>query len=86
MKKLSILGVIVLAVGVVAWLQPELRKEILAEVPIVGSSKTTKVYKWQDAHGNWHVTDAPPEQGRSIQTLEYTAKVNVLPLPPQLAE
>lgn len=45
---------------------------------------TTRVYKWQDARGNWQITDQPPPEGIPFETRDYHHDVNVLPLPPAL--
>ena len=41
------------------------------------------LYKWRDAHGALHVTDAPPAD-RPYETVRYDPNVNVVPsiLPP----
>ena len=44
----------------------------------------TVLYKWRDAQGAWHVSDAPPPEGTPHERLEYAHDQNVLPLPPQL--
>ena len=38
----------------------------------------TKLYRWQDEAGNWHVSDTPPE-GRDYEVVEYRSDANTLP-------
>lgn len=38
----------------------------------------TKLYRWQDEAGNWHVSDAPPE-GRDYEVVEYRSDANTVP-------
>jgi len=50
-------------------------------------SKTTTVYKWQDADGEWHFSNNPPPQGVASQVQTYRADTNVIqaPRPPKTA-
>ncbi len=55
--------------------------------PLVNpSSKTTRVYRWKDANGNWQVADRHPGEDVVYEVLEYRNDVNVLPLPPELRD
>ena len=45
---------------------------------------TTRVYKWRDADGNWHITDEPPPEGTKFEKLEYQNDVNVVPSVPKI--
>ncbi len=47
------------------------------------ANKTTTVYKWQDKHGAWHVTNSPPPAGTPFQKQEYLSDTNILPAPAQ---
>lgn len=40
----------------------------------------TKLYRWQDEAGNWHVSDTPPE-GRDYEVVEYRSDANTMPPP-----
>jgi len=46
-------------------------------------SKTTTVYKWQDADGEWHFSNTPPPQGVASQVQTYRADTNVIQAPRQ---
>jgi hypothetical protein len=39
---------------------------------------TTPLYRWKDDHGQWQITDIPP-QGRAYETLTYRRDANVIP-------
>ncbi|MCU0766915.1 MAG: DUF4124 domain-containing protein [Gammaproteobacteria bacterium] len=74
------------ASGVGAWLylQRNEAPKWLKGSGLAPKPAPTVVYKWRDAQGAWHVTDAPPPEGTSFERLEYAHDQNVLPLPPQL--
>ncbi len=44
-------------------------------------SKTTTVYKWQDADGEWHFSNTPPPPGVASQVQTYRADTNVIQAP-----
>jgi len=44
-------------------------------------SKTTTVYKWQDADGEWHFSNTPPPEGIASQVQTYRADTNVIQAP-----
>ena len=44
---------------------------------------TTRVYKWRDNDGNWHITDEPPPEGTKFEKLEYQNDANVVPSVPK---
>ncbi len=44
---------------------------------------TTRVYKWRDADGVWHITDEPPPEGTKFEKLEYVNDANVVPSVPK---
>lgn len=74
------------ALGTAAYfyLYPERLPEWAAKTPLGRDLQATKVYKWQDASGAWHVSDQPPAAGIDYQVESYTRDSNVLPLPPEL--
>lgn len=67
------------------WIHPERLPDWAARTPLGQQLQTTRVYKWQNADGAWHVTDRPPPGGTDYQIQEYNRDDNVLPLPPGLA-
>lgn len=66
------------------WLHPEEMPEWAAKTGIGRDLQTTKVYKWQDESGAWHVSDQPPPAGTEYEVGDYARDINVLPLPPAL--
>lgn len=38
----------------------------------------TKLYRWQDESGDWHVSDAPPAD-REYEAVEYRSDANTVP-------
>ena len=59
MKNILLLLIIVLiALGVVAYLNPGFVSWVKETTGTASTS--TKVYKWQDEDGKWHVTNEPP--------------------------
>ena len=65
-------------------LHPESLPQWAARTSIGQEMQTTTVYRWQDAAGQWHVSDQPPPAGTEYKVEEYNRDVNVLPLPPEL--
>ncbi len=77
MKKIIfILLFLIIGLGVAVWLNPELLSWLRQTT---GTESVTKVYKWQDEDGSWHVTDNPPPPGVKYQEQEYLRDTNVLP-------
>lgn len=51
-----------------------------------GKEKETRVYKWQDARGEWHFSNQPPPAGTASSVKIYRSDVNITQAPPPLAE
>jgi len=68
------------------YLHPEALPRWAAKTELGRELQTTRVYKWQDASGAWHVSDQPPPDGTPYQQESYTHETNVLPLPPELQD
>lgn len=66
------------------YLYPESLPEWAARTSIGQQLQTTTVYKWQDATGNWQVSDQPPPPGTRYRVERYSHDANVLPLPSKL--
>jgi hypothetical protein len=89
MRLLLVLIALLLLGGAVLYFKPEFRQrlqEVSSEVGLSGAvpKKTTRLYKWRDAARHWQITDQPPPQGTTYETLEYREDINVLPRPPGL--
>jgi hypothetical protein len=81
---LLVLLMVVAGAGVYLYWNPLHAPEWLQETKLLPKAAPTVVYKWRDAAGAWHITDAPPPEGTAFERLEYQHDTNVLPLPPQL--
>jgi hypothetical protein len=89
MRAVWLLVALLLLVSAWIWFNPDYRKQIgerLGELPSDAgiTKKTTRVYKWRNADGEWQITDHLPPQGVEYERLDYREDVNVLPVPPQL--
>jgi hypothetical protein len=42
------------------------------------SPSSTTIYKWQDAQGQWHYGDAPPDNNPSVSTLQVDTNTNII--------
>ncbi len=72
------------AIAAYFMLYPEEMPEWAAQTGVGRQMQTTTVYKWQDASGEWHVSDQPPPAGTEYEVQGYARDTNVLPLPPEL--
>jgi hypothetical protein len=86
---MRVIGVLlVLLLLALAWtlLNPDYREQLQELSSDAGlTKKTTRVYKWRNAAGEWQLTDQQPAAGIEYERLDYREDVNVLPLPPGLA-
>jgi hypothetical protein len=65
--------------GVVGGVVDEVVDPLLEGTALEGTTGKTKLYKWRDGKGTWHVTDEPPSNGTDYEVLEYRHDVNVVP-------
>jgi len=89
MRAAWLLDALLLLVFVYIWFNPDYEKQISEQLEELSSDtgitkKTTRVYKWQNARGEWQITDHLPPEGIKYERLDYREDVNVLPVPPQL--
>lgn len=83
MRLAWLLLVLVLATVTTLYLFPDAARQLRRQLPGGGFTHTTdRLYKWQDARGEWQVTDVPPPAGIPYQRQDYRDDVNVLPVPP----
>ena len=61
----------------------ELARKLLKDTPFAPAPRVTTVYKWQDAKGDWQITDRPPPDEIAYEVLEYRSDTNVMPLVPR---
>ena len=87
---MKVLGIIVLIAivlfGLYFYFQPEAVNDWLRDKEIIDTPKVTRIYKWQDEQGKWHVSDSPPKEGVTYEMRDYRSDENILPLPPKLQE
>jgi hypothetical protein len=81
MKKILLIVLAVLIGGAAyVYLNPELRHETQQKVDkLTGQDQSRTLYRWQDADGQWQITDIPPRQGTPYETLRYDTEANVIP-------
>lgn len=84
--KILALAILALALllGAYYYLQPDQANALLKKAGIASTPETTRVYKWRDDQGNWHVSGTPPPDGIKAEIKDYRSDENVLPVPPQL--
>jgi len=82
MKKIFwLLFIIVAAVAVTAYLDPDVKNWILKST---GQMQTkSKVYKWKDSQGNWQISNSPPATGTPYTEQEYLHNTNIVPPLPE---
>ena len=83
MKSVIVLLLVVAAVAGWFYLEPDARRQWLADTPLAPSAEVTSVYKWRDNQGNWRITDTPPSADIESETLTYHGDTNVMPLVPK---
>ncbi|HSJ47819.1 MAG TPA: DUF4124 domain-containing protein [Gammaproteobacteria bacterium] len=89
MKTLAYLLLLaLLALGLYAWFNPGFLRQVEETGRELSNSGSTthRYYKWQDAAGQWQLSDRPPPAGVVYESVEVHRDQNVLPLPPQLRE
>jgi len=71
------LVIIVAVVGGLAWFDKDFRAMLLQTTGVTPTK--TKVYKWQDNKGKWHISNTPPAKGIPYTEQEYLDNTNVVP-------
>ncbi len=85
MKILAILvAICAIVLGVYYYLEPDQVRGWLREADLIEAPEVTRVYKWRDKQGNWHVSNAPPAKDQAVEVRDYRSDQNIMPLPPQL--
>lgn len=82
MKKfLLILAAVLTGIALYVYLDPRLGRQLENTVreTLPGQSPSTQVYKWQNAAGQWQITDTPPPAGTPHETLDYDHDANLMP-------
>jgi hypothetical protein len=78
--KRALLVVLALAAALFAWwrLAPDTLPGFAQALAPRSPVSNPPLYKWRDAAGRWHVTDAPPPD-RPYETVLVDPKTNVVP-------
>lgn len=78
--KRALLAVLALAAALFAWwrLAPDTIPGFAQRLVPRSPQANPPLYKWRDAAGAWHVTDAPPAD-RPYQTVVVDPATNVVP-------
>ena len=80
MKKLLFILAAVLAGALLfVWQDPQLSKKVKDQTHDLLTPTTTTVYKWQDAKGNWQISNSPPASNIPYETQEYHRDTNIMP-------
>lgn len=78
-KVILFILVILAAAGAYLYMNPDLWKQWTRGTPLEPAPTITKMYKWQDASGQWQVSDRPPDAGIKYEVLQYRSNENVVP-------
>ncbi len=81
---LALVAICAIALGVYYYLEPDRVRGWLKDADLVRAPETTRVYKWQDKQGNWHISNTPPSEQAAVEVQDYRSDQNIMPLPPQL--
>lgn len=85
MRLVWILLVVLLFAGIYIYQDPDFRSQLEDLSADAGfGKKTAHLYKWQNAKGEWQITDTLPPAGVEYKKLDLREDENVLPLPPAL--
>lgn len=79
LKAVLVVLVIVAIAGAYLYMNPEIWKKWVKGTPLEPPPTVTQMYKWQDASGQWQVSDRPPDAGIQYEVLQYRSNENVVP-------
>lgn len=83
--KSTLIALVLIATALAAlWrFYPQTLAPLLSVTPLRQHVHTsTPLYQWQDADGNWQVTDRPPPDGIPYEVRQYALDANLLPPTP----
>jgi len=72
---------ILIAAGIVIYQNPHSRAWLQRKTDQVLPTSATQqtLYRWQDQHGEWHVSDTPPAGNIKYEIVRYPTNANVIP-------
>lgn len=79
MKVILFIIVLVSAVGAWLYFNPTVWQDLLGDTPLGPPPTVTKLYKWQDAKGQWQVSDKPPPGDIDYEIMQFRNDTNVVP-------
>ena len=81
-KVLKVLVVLLLISGIAGgylYFHPEVWKKWVKGTPLQAPPSVTRMYKWQDANGQWQVSDRQPPAGVEYEIMSYSSDENIVP-------
>ena len=76
-KFLWILAIIAVAIGILAYQDPDIKKWVMKSVG--QEQDSSKLFKWKDTDGNWQISNTPPANGIPYTEQEYLHNTNIVP-------
>ncbi len=79
-KALFIFLAILTGVALYIYLDPSLNRQAGQQIDkLLDSEQTRTLYRWQNAEGQWQISDTPPAAGIPYETVQYNRNTNVVP-------
>ena len=79
LKYLLVFSIILAVAGGYLFLHPEIWQKWVKGTPLEPAPTVTTTYKWQDANGEWHLTDRQPDSGIKYEILIHNSNTNIVP-------
>lgn len=81
MKKALFILLAVLTGGMLyVYLDPSLNRQAGQQInKLLDSEQSRTLYRWQNAEGQWQVSDTPPAAGIPYEAVQYNRNTNVVP-------
>lgn len=80
--KYFILLILISAACYYIYQDKNLRSNLMGKIHQVAPElNQSTLYKWQNAKGEWQITDKPPAKGVTFTTISSQDQINVMPSP-----
>jgi hypothetical protein len=79
LKYLLFFSIILAIVGGYLYLHPEIWQQWVKGTPLEPPPTVTRMYKWQDADGQWQLSDQRPDAGVKYEILIFNSNTNIVP-------